>query len=242
MKKVDKIYARKRSHVVDFVFDEKVANVFPDMIRRSVPGYEAVISLLGVIAEQYVVSNSNVYDLGCSLGASLFSVYSRLPEVPVNYIGVDSSEDMLTHCRHTLVDTIPQERLSLIHREAQQVEIGHASLVMMNFTLQFLPVSERPEMIRRIFNGLLPGGALVVSEKLAFEDEQEKNQFRSLHEQFKSSNGYSDLEISQKRTALEDVMRLDHHRAHESRLKAAGFSSVITWFQCMGFCSYLAVK
>jgi len=239
---VDKIYTQKQSHIVDFVFDKKVANVFSDMIRRSVPGYETVISLLGVIAKKYVVSNSNIYDLGCSLGASIFSAYSRLQEVPVNYIGVDISKDMLAHCKHNLMGIISQERLSLIHCHAQEVEICNASLVMMNFTLQFLPISDRSQMIKRIFNGLLPGCALVVSEKIALEDKQERKQFQSLHKQFKSLNGYSELEISQKRTALKEVMQLDHHRVHKSRLKAAGFSSVITWFQCMEFCSYLAVK
>ena len=242
MTNIDNLYSKKKKHIIDFAFDEQVVNVFPDMIRRSVPGYEQIIALLGVIAERYVVPDSNVYDLGCSLGAAMLSIHSRIKDPTVQFIGVDSSGEMTVRCKENVGRVIREGQYSIYHQPAQETRIRHASLVVMNFTLQFLPVGDRHYLVENIYAGLIPGGALVVSEKLALEHGAMGQSLKSLHEQFKLSNGYSQLEVSQKRTALEQVMVLDPLDTHLYRLNAAGFSCVFPWFQCFGFGSFIAIK
>ena len=74
MKKHDNIYAKALNKVDDFKFDESVVDVFPDMIQRSVPGYETIVHTIGELAKIAVTPNTVVYDLGCSLGAVSLSV------------------------------------------------------------------------------------------------------------------------------------------------------------------------
>ena len=145
MSKVDKVYAGKLPRVVDFVFDRQVAAVFPDMIRRSAPGYETIVSLLGVIAERFAQPDSNIYDLGCSLGASMRSVHSRIADPSVRFIGVDNSAPMLEKCRENLDGVIDAGRFRLLHCDIREVEIKNAGMVILNFTLQFLDPADRLE-------------------------------------------------------------------------------------------------
>ena len=97
-------------------------------------------------------------------------------------------------------------------------------------------------LLTKIYEGLNPNGVLVLSEKFRFEDTNVNNLLIDLHHQFKRANGYSELEVSQKRTALENVMRTDSIETHKSAVKNVGFSQVELWFQCFNFGSMIAVK
>ena len=91
-------------------------------------------------------------------------------------------------------------------------------------------------------SGLVDQGVLILSEKIQFSDERSEQLFVDLHHDFKRGNGYSDLEISQKRDALEHVLIPETIEAHRERLLAAGFSRVETWFQCFNFVSLVAFR
>ena len=241
MSESDKVFAKKRARVSDFIFDERVAAVFPDMIRRSVPGYEALLPLLGVIAAGCVREDSNVYDLGCSLGAALLAAHSQAG-ARAHFIGVDNSEAMLRECRKRLDGAIPESQLRLLHCDVLDAEITDASMVVLNFTLQFIDPAERLGLLQRIYAGLRRGGALVLSEKVRFEDAEQQELQREFHRQFKAANGYSELEIAQKRAALEKVMTPDSEEAHLARLRRAGFARPARWFQAFNFFSFVAHK
>ena len=240
--KVDKVYAEKLPRLVDFVFDESVASAFPDMIRRSVPGYETIVALLGVIAERHLRSDSHVYDLGCSLGAAMLSIHSRITDRSVRFIGVDNSAPMLEQCRNNLQGVIDAARFSLLHCDVRDVEIKEADMVILNFTLQFIDPAARLALLARIYDGLKPGGVLILSEKISFEDSDEEILQQSLHDQFKAANGYSELEIAQKRAALENIMTPDSVETHLMRLRQAGFTRANQWFRAFNFCSFMAIK
>jgi tRNA (cmo5U34)-methyltransferase len=228
--------------VVDFAFDDAVADVFPDMIRRSVPGYETVISLLGVLAQQYAQENTHVYDLGCSLGAATLSMHRQTRTSNLKHICVDNSEAMVKRCKSRLARHMPDADLSVICDDIQDIEINNASLVVVNFTLQFLSPDSRLTLLKKIYDGLLSNGVLVLSEKLVFEDEAESQLQIDWHHTFKSANGYSDLEISQKRVAIENVMIPDTLEKHQKRLQQAGFENSYQWFQSFNFASLIAIK
>lgn len=241
----DQLFQRPLTHLVDFAFDEQVVNVFPDMIRRSVPGYETVISMLGVFAGRYVQPNSTVYDLGCSLGAATLALRRHITAPGCNMVGVDNSDAMISRCQQTIqqIDqNSPAVPVSLICDDIQQVPIDNASLVALNFTLQFLSPEERLSMLSTIYHGLLPGGVLVLSEKICFDDPNKQQVYTDLHHDFKRANGYSDLEISQKRQTIENVLIPDTLEQHRSRLMRAGFTEIHCWFQCFNFVSFCAIK
>lgn len=238
----DKLYADDLGNVAGFRFDDNVAAVFPDMIQRSVPGYSNIIAMTGLIAARHAQDHTRCYDLGCSLGASTFAMASQLGSRPVQFIAVDNSPAMLQRCQQA-VSALPEPRdITLLCENLQNVAVTNASVAVLNFTLQFVPLTERDEVIRRIYDGLQPGGALVLSEKIRFENPVMQTLTTELHHAFKMANGYSQLEVSQKRSALENVLVPETLAAHEQRLRCAGFRDFGVWFQCFNFLSLVAIK
>ena len=216
----DSIFADERPQISDFIFDQAVVDVFPDMLRRSVPGYEYILTMLGVFAQRYIQPNSCVYDLGCSLGAATLALQRYQPYDSIKYIGIDNSLAMINQCQINLTKHIPETQVELRCEDIQHSKIDHASLTVLNFTLQFLPRDSRLELLKKLYNGLNSGGALILSEKVRFADSGQQQLFTDTYHDFKRANHYSDMEISQKRAALEKVLLPDTQEQHIERLKA----------------------
>ena len=195
------------------------------------------------MAAKYAQANSHCYDLGCSLGAVSLAMRQRISQPGCDIIAVDNSQAMLERGRELLASdktsTVP---VNMVCADLQDVDITNASIVVMNFTLQFIPLTERLTLIKRIYQGLKPGGILILSEKVAFAQPGRQLFHDQLHLDFKRANGYSDLEISQKRTALENVMIPETLDCHQQRLQEAGFGFTDIWFQCFNFASLVAIK
>ncbi len=238
----DNIYAAPLTQPGLFAFDQNVAKVFPDMIQRSVPGYPTIVAMTGLMAGRYAQAGSNVYDLGCSLGASTLAMRRNIPHNDCNIIGVDNSSAMLERCQ-SLLDADPSDvPTTLSCANLQDTQISNASVVVLNFTLQFIEREQRDQVIQHIYNGLRPGGIMVLSEKVTFEDAHLDELNIELHHEFKRANGYSDLEIAQKRDAIEHVLLPETLKQHKQRISDAGFGSCDVWFQCFNFASLVALK
>ena len=242
MSRSDQLYSKPRRYLVDFAFDQSVADVFPDMIRRSIPGYDQLIALIGLIAARYYQPERRIYDLGCSLGAATLSIHRGLDAAEAEFIAVDNSPPMLARCRDNLSTLMPGAQVNFIESDIRQLDIRRAGVVVLNFTLQFLPPEDRQSMLDLVFAGLEPGGVLILSVKIGTGGESTPDTLVDLHARFKAANGYSELEISQNRSALEKEMRLDPVDVHRQRLERSGFSEIRLWFQCLNFVSLLAVK
>ncbi|CAJ0991936.1 carboxy-S-adenosyl-L-methionine synthase CmoA [Pantoea sp. Nvir] len=226
----------------DWTFDKRVAEVFHDMMQRSVPGYSNIISMIGMLAERFVEPDSQVYDLGCSLGDATLSVCRNIQVPGCTIIAVDNSPAMVERCRRHIDSCYEYTSVNIIEADIRDVDINNASLVVLNFTLQFLERPARLNLLKKIWQGLNPGGALILSEKFSFEDAEVNELLFNMHHDFKRSNGYSELEISQKRSMLKNVMLIDSVETHKARLKQAFFSHVELWFQYLNFGSLLALK
>lgn len=238
----DLIFSNKQSQVKDFTFDAQVVEVFPDMISRSVPGYNTIIDTIGRLSQHYVTENSNVYDLGCSLGAATLAMRKAITANGCQIIGVDNSPAMVERCRMHVNAFKGQTPVIINEADIMDVEIHNASMVVLNFTMQFIEAEKRTKLINKIYQGLTPGGILLLSEKLIHEDDVCNALLIDLHHDFKRANGYSELEIAQKRTALENVMKPDSLQCHQNRLSTAGFNHSTVWFQCYNFFSLVAIK
>ncbi len=238
----DNLFADPINNLGKFAFDQNVVNVFPDMIKRSVPGYTTIIAMIGDLAGRYAQAGSRCYDLGCSLGAATLAMRHQIHTADCEIIGIDNSPAMIERCQAVIDADCRDVPVTLYCQTLQESEISDASVVVLNFTLQFIPLQERQGIIDKIFQGLRPGGVLIVSEKVAFHDPQHAELMIELHHNFKRANGYSDLEIAQKRSAIEDVLIPETLDSHRQRLKSAGFSDADVWFQCLNFASLIAQK
>ena len=238
----DNLYASPIASVSSFKFDESVVNVFPDMIQRSVPGYPAIVSAIGLLAGRYAQEHSICYDLGCSLGAATLSMRHQISTKHCKIIAVDNSESMVQQFKHNLTLDTGSIDVDILCADIRNIAIKNASVVVLNFTLQFIPIEDRLAFLKKIYQGLLPGGILILSEKLLFEDARQQTLQTDLHHTFKKAQGYSDLEISQKRSALENVLLAETFSTHQQRLNNAGFSSAEVWFQYFNFASMIALK
>jgi len=241
-KKKDELYRSPIEGIVDFRFDESVAGVFPDMIQRSVPGYSTIISMIGMLAGEYARAGTNCYDLGCSVGAATLAICTRMTERDCSIIAVDNSEAMLDQCRNNILVSNNNTPVNFICADLRDVMLETASVVVLNFTLQFIPLEQRSAIIKTIYEAMVPGGVLILSEKICFDDQQINHDMIEMHHAFKRVNGYSDLEISQKRAALEKVLLPETIDIHCARLAEAGFNHNRVWFQCFNFMSLYAVK
>ena len=226
--------------IADFRFDKEVVEVFDDMVRRSVPGYDSMIQMIGLIARMYGQDNTNYYDLGSSTGAISLAIALNNKHQKNTFFAIDNSEEMVSKCKQNLESKI--DNLQATCADINQIHIENASIVVLNLTLQFIDVNDRSNLIKKIYEGLNPGGVLIISEKIHFEDKETQDQITNLHIDFKKENGYSELEIANKRQAIENVLITDTKAIHIERLKDSGFKDTSCFFQCLNFVSFLSVK
>ncbi len=227
-------------NIADFRFDANVVKVFDDMVRRSVPGYDSMIQMIGLIARMYGQENTNYYDLGSSTGAISLSIALNNKHKNNQFFAIDNSQDMINQCKKNLKNKV--NNLQIICADINQINIQNASIVVLNLTLQFIDVELRSNLIKKIYEGLNPGGVLIISEKIHFENKQIQNQITKLHMDFKRENGYSELEIANKRQAIENVLITETKEEHLKRLRDCGFNDTSCFFQCLNFVSFLSVK
>jgi len=235
----DQIF-NSQSDIADFRFDESVVAVFDDMVKRSVPGYEAMIQMIGLLTRTYGKDNSNYYDLGASTGATTLVMALNNKCINTHFIAIDNSQQMVSQCRQNLGDKV--DNLEVICSDINDICIENASIVVLNLTLQFIDIDKRADLIQKIYNGLNPGGALIISEKVHVDDKNEQARLTGLHMDFKRANGYSELEIANKRQSLENVLLTENCKTHLKRLSECGFNTSTCYFQCLNFASFLSVK
>ncbi len=242
----DRIYASGEDSDEPFRFDAAVAEVFPDMLRRSIPGYEASLEAVGSLAARYVTPGSNCYDLGCSLGAATLAMRQGIRAAGCRVIAVDNSPAMIERCK-AIVAAVRDAADAAASVEVRlgdicDTPIENASMIVMNYTLQFVDPADRDDLLARICAGLRPGGLLLLSEKVVDDDPHMEALLVDLHHEHKRRNDYSELEIARKRAALENVLVPETVAAHRERLAAAGFAHSAVWLRYFNFVSIVAIK
>lgn len=233
---------RQPEPVADFNFGARVARVFDDMLDRSVPFYQEIQRMIAEIARDFAVAGSSIYDLGCSTGTTLSNLASVIP-LDVRLVGVDHSEDMLCRCREKLAKDGVRQDVRLINADLNQgVPIEHASLVAMVLTLQFIRPLHRDALLRNIHQGLNDNGCLILVEKLLGEHSLFNRTFIGYYYEMKKRNGYTELEIAQKREALENVLVPYTLMENREALARAGFRMIDVFFKWYNFGGIIAIK
>lgn len=226
----------------DFAFGEKVAAVFDDMLDRSVPFYGEIQRMIAEMADDFAVDGTNIYDLGCSTGTTLLHLDARLAK-NIKLVGVDYSEEMLKKCREKLAAHGVRRIHELIRADLNQgIQIENASMVLMVLTLQFVRPLYRDKLIQTIIGGLNENGCLILVEKVLGEDSVFNRLFIDYYYKLKKRHGYSELEIAQKREALENVLVPYKLLENREMLLRAGFRYCDVFFKWYNFCGIIAVK
>jgi len=238
----DEIFKEGPAAAGSFTFDDKVAGVFPDMLARSIPGYAATLEAIGSLAGRHVTPDTRCYDLGCSLGAATLAMRRNIEAPGCEIRAVDQAAAMVQRCREIVAADTSLTPVIVEEADVRDVAIENASMIVMNYTLQFLPTVDRTDMIRRIHDGMVEGGVFVLSEKVADDDPAIESLLIDLHHEFKRANAYSELEIARKRTALENVLIPEPTGAHLDRLLDAGFEHRGVWLKHYNFLSIVAIR
>lgn len=237
---VDRLYQKPFSPVPPFEFADEVAQVFENMAQRSIPGYASVIELSALLAAQFAKPDSLVYDLGCSLGATTKHLAASLGSSVQRIVAVDSSLAMINRAKLRLGPEIADGLVVCLHEDVCTLKFQPASVVVCNFTLQFLQLDDRLALIRRIAKHLEPNGAFILAEKISFDDAYDRELHEAMHNSFRRGQGYSDLEINQKQQALSGIMITETEQQHRRRLTSAGFRHITKWFQSFNFIGLVA--
>ena len=242
----DRIFQEEKLGDEPFRFDESVARVFPDMLRRSIPGYAATLEAIGSLAARYVTPDSRCYDLGCSLGAASLAMRQGIRARGCRIVAIDNAPAMVKRCREIVADvserTPDATPIEVVQGNIRDVDFFFFFIFVLNYTLQFLPVDQRDDMIAKIVMGLADGGVLVLSEKVVDPDPDMERLLIELHHEHKRRNDYSALEISRKRAALENVLIPESVADHRDRLLRSGFGSAAVWLRNFNFVSIIAIK
>ena len=226
----------------DFEFNDRVVEVFDDMLDRSIPFYKEVILSTSRLLQTFLHESDTVYDLGCATGSTLLELARLLPDKNLQFIGVDNSAPMLEKARLKTELFSKQDVISFRQEDITAMDHTGAGAFILNYTLQFIRPLKREEFIRSLFASLRPGGVLILSEKIIFHDRLFNREFIDIYYQFKKSRGYSELEIAKKREALENVLIPFSIEENTALLAKAGFTSVTPFFQWFNFASFIAVK
>ena len=238
----DRVFQEEVSKPSDFKFGADVAKVFDDMVNRSVPFYGEIQRMIAELASDYAQAGTDVYDLGCATGATLLGMNTRVAD-NIRFIGIDDSEEMLAKCRKKLEEARFTRPFEL--READlnsHVEIDNASVVVLSLTLQFVRPLYRGKLLKAIYDGLSQGGVLLLVEKILTENIRLNGDFIQHYYNYKRRNQYSELEISQKREALENVLIPYKLSENVALLNEAGFIQTEVFFKWYNFCGLLAFK
>jgi tRNA (cmo5U34)-methyltransferase len=240
----DGLFAEQRGRVDDFDFGKNTAVVFDDMLDRSVPFYAEIQRMVAELAVDFAADGTTIYDLGCSTATTIAQIDRGLPpEMNVRYVGIDSSPEMLVLAEKKLAESGVTRPCELRHGDLNtDLEISNASVVLLVLTLQFVRPLHRERIIREIYEGLEPNGCLILVEKVLGENSAFNRLFINHYYEMKRRNGYSNLEIAQKREALENVLVPYRLEENKELLRGQGFRHVDTFFKWYNFCAMVAMK
>ncbi|HAX45332.1 MAG TPA: carboxy-S-adenosyl-L-methionine synthase CmoA [Nitrospina sp.] len=225
-----------------FEFNSKVAEVFDDMLKRSVPLYRECQDLTVEWCKRLAKPDSCIYDLGCSTGSLLSPLARSIPDLPgLRLIGIDNSPAMLGKAHEKLGSFA--NSVSLVEADLNDsFSFNPACAIVMNYTLQFIAPEGRKSLLEQIYQSLIPDGGLILNEKVLSEDERLRETFVEMHHDFKQGHGYSQMEISKKRDALENILIPWKLSKTKALIHEAGFTTVDVFFKWNNFAGLVALK
>lgn len=223
-------------------FDGEVAHVFDDMLARSIPQYDIMRQACYDLACQYRQPKTDIVDLGCSRGEAIARLVEKYGAWN-HFTGVEVSQPMLEACRKRFEGYINASVVDIKELDLRtSYPAVKASVTLCVLTLQFTPIEYRQRILRSIYNSLVPGGALILVEKVLGADADLNEVMVKLYYELKASNGYTQEQIERKRLSLEGVLVPVTAKWNEELLKMAGFTYVDCFWRWFNFAGWVAIK
>lgn len=245
------IDSKKRDYIKDFPnrweFSENVAEVFTDMLERSIPDYQTMRKLVDSLVERFIVANTRFVDLGCSNGLSAEKVIINHSKDVISYL-YDTSEPMLDICRERYGKQIKEGYVYVQNMDLTKHPIGYrhfvggCSVILSCLTLQFVSVEHRQDILENVYDNLSKGGAFILVEKVLGNSAQIGKVFSDIYYGMKRDNQYTEEQIAGKRKSLEGVLCPLTEEMNISMLKMAGFRKIDTFWKHLNFCGIIAIK
>lgn len=226
----------------DFTFNDRVAEVFDDMLSRSIPYYRSVIEGMAQLLNCRSPHGATIYDLGCSTGTTLLELSRRMPVGRYQYVGIDNAPAMLDKARKKSAMFGKADLLTFREEDITTCALPQAAAVICNYTMQFLRPLTRHAFVQRIHAALPEDGLFFLSEKTISHAKRLNRDFIDIYHAFKRQQGYSELEIAAKREALENVLIPFSLDENINLLREAGFVEVEPYFQWFNFTTLVAIK
>ena len=236
--KKDNLYKKKFPQNHKFTFNNEVANVFEDMVNRSVPGYDFLVENIGVLSKKFYQPNTDIYDLGSSLCSCSLSILDKVENLNGDIYAVDTSQAMIDICK----ENIKRKEIKYINADLFDINVENSSIIILNLTLQFIDIKKRTDLLKKLYSQLIKSGMIIITEKITLDRNSDDIFFKNFHDFFKENNGYTKEEIDRKKIALEKTMIIESEEVHEKRFINVGCKNFYKWFQCYNFESWVLIK
>ncbi|MGM0681904.1 MAG: carboxy-S-adenosyl-L-methionine synthase CmoA [Thermodesulfobacteriota bacterium] len=226
----------------EFSFDSRIAEVFDDMLTRSIPYYHSLIKMSISLLNRFCRDSDRIYDLGCSTGITLIEIAGKIVHRDIELIGIDASQAMIDKAQLKQEMFSSRNNIYWYRQDIAEAELRECGAILVNYTLQFLTPDTRTDLLKKIFQALRPGGILILSEKTTSSHSTIKKSYEDIYQDFKKKQGYSETEIARKRKALENILIPFTIQDNLLLMKKSGFSHVESFFQWFNFTAFLGLK
>lgn len=221
-------------------FDKSVVPVFDEHVRKSVPMYDEIHSLVTDISSWFLNDNTNVYDIGTSTGKVVLSLATKYPDKEINYIGIDNSQEMIIKAKENLSK---YNNVTILNEDVtKEYVFENASLVTSILTIQFIQEKHRQDLINRIYKGLNKGSAFIMVEKVVGSNARFNEIWTELYHELKLKNGLSEQHVFAKSKAIRGVMKPYTVNENLEMLTNAGFRDTDIFFKWNNFVGFVAIK
>ena len=213
---------------------------FDTHIDQSVRGYSNLWTDVLKFSEYFVEDGTCVVDIGCSTGKLLKSMKEQNDKFAPKclYKGIEIEEDFFPK----LID---EDNLKFWKGDVRGFEwvtgAVNCSLVTSIFSLQFMPKTNRQQIIDRIYEALVKGGAFIFSEKIFSTDSQLQEMMQFCYYDYKRQF-YSAEELLDKEVNLRHMMKPLTYQELIEMVQQAGFESVQPFWQNFNFVGIIAIK
>lgn len=223
-------------------FDDAVADVFDEMLERSIPGYGMMRSLVTDLAVEFAQPETYIVDLGCSRAGALLPIVERLGAYN-RYLGIEISDPMRAAAEQNLAPWIRtgHARVASLDLRDEYPKVP-ASVTLSILTLMFTPIEYRQQLLAHAYERTLPGGAFVLVEKVLGGDFHSDALLKRLYYKMKGANGYTEEQINAKRRSLEGVLVPVTEQMNRSLLESAGFRHIEPFWRSLNFAGWIAVR
>ena len=221
-------------------FDSQVTEVFDDMLKRSIPGFNVMREITTSIAAKFAISETYILDLGCSKGGAIAKLVEVLDE-SYKFRGIEISEPMRLEAQERFKDS--KSRVEIIDMDLRiNFPRDPTSVVLSVLTLQFIPIEYRQKIVKQVYDCLIPGGAFILVEKVLGSDAVINEILVKEYYDLKGKNGYTEEQINTKRRALEGILVPVTSKWNEEILAKSGFQSVDSFWRNLNFVGWVAIK